>query len=102
MESFLRMPITVASRRGVSSLASTAADRRIVLTNHGRVVAVVDSAERLDESVRLMRDAAAAVVDSFADVALERAPAKLDLEAVCRRLGLDAALVRERAATRLV
>lgn len=97
MSEHLRMPITVASRRGMSALAATAAEQRVVLTNHGHAVAVVDSADRLDDSLRLMRDAAASVTDAFADTALSRRPATFDLDALCDRLGLDAATIRDRA-----
>ena len=51
----LRMPVSVAARKGVSAVAATAADQRVVLTSLGRPVAVVDAADRLDEAVRTMR-----------------------------------------------
>lgn len=93
-----RMPITVASRKGVSAFAAASADARVLLTSHGRTVAVVDSAERVDEDLRRIREAARLVVESCAGAGLERHPAKLDLTDVCARLGLDPARVRERAA----
>ena len=98
----VRMPITVAARRGVSAIASDAAQRRVVLTNHGRVVAVVDSAERIDESLRQVREAARAVTEAYADAALTRHPAVLDLDAVCARLGLDADHIRRVASSRAI
>ena len=94
----IRMPITVAAGNGVSALAAAAGERRVVLTSHGRPVAVVDSAERVDADLRRVRDAARAVVDAAADAALDRRPAKLNLDEVCARLGFDAARVRARAA----
>lgn len=94
------MPITVASRKGVSAVAAEAEERRIVLTSHGRVVAVVDSAERIDESLRQVREAALAVLDSAANNVSSRTE-KLDLDRVCARLGIDAKAIRERASARI-
>ncbi|GAB95096.1 putative prevent-host-death family protein [Kineosphaera limosa NBRC 100340] len=90
-----RVPITLASRQGVSRLAAEADRSRIILTSHGRPVAVVDSAERLDEDARKMREAAAAVLDS-ALAQLDRRSERLDLAAACERLGvsLDKVLAR--------
>ena len=92
----LRMPVSVASRKGISAVAATAEERRVVLTSLGRDVAVVDSAARLDDDVRRLREAARVVVDAFSDDAAEKTT-RLDLEAVCARLGLDEQAVRARA-----
>lgn len=97
-EPALRMPVSAAARKGVSRLTVEAAERRILLTSHGRPVAVVDSAERLDGDLRRLREAARLVVGEAADGALERSPARLGLEEVCARLDLDVAAVRRRAA----
>ena len=97
MTTTTRMPINVASRKGVSALATASAENRVLLTNHGRPVAVVDSAERLDEDMRRIREAARVVVETYANTALEHRPATLDLAAVCERLGLDPERVRARA-----
>ena len=93
----LRMPIAVAAHKGVSAVATTSAEQRVVLTNHGHPVAIVDSAERIDEDLRRVREAARAFVESTADAVLERRPAKLDLDDVCVRLGVDINRVRARA-----
>ena len=93
----IRVPINAAAKRGVSSLAALANDERVVLTVHGRPVAVVDTAERLDEDLRRLREAARAVVDAAADRALGHRPATLALDDVCARLGIDPAAVRARA-----
>lgn len=93
----VRMPMTVAARKGVSAVAATAEDRRVVLTSHGRPVAVIDSAERLDDALRTVREAARIVVEAAADAALERRPAKLHLDDVCARLGISVERVRARA-----
>jgi len=90
------MPISVAARRGVSAVAAEAAEHRVILTSLGRPVAVVDAAERLDEDIRTMRKAARVVVVAAADKVAGRST-RLDLETVCRSLGLDAEVVRERA-----
>lgn len=100
MTDTLRMPVTVAARKGVSAVAAQSVDQRVVLTNHGRPVAVVDSAERLDEDVRTLREAARLVTDTFAHRAADARPATLNLDEVCERLGLDVQNVRDRAARR--
>ncbi|MBW0252446.1 hypothetical protein [Cellulomonas sp. PS-H5] len=94
----LRMPISTAARKGVATVVATAAEQRVVLTSLGRPVAVVDSAERLDEDQRRLRHGARAVVDAYASAAADREPRRTLVE-VCDRLGLDEATVRERAAT---
>lgn len=94
----VRMPITVAARKGLSAVTAEAAEHRVLLTSHGRPVAVVDSAGRADDDVRQIREAARAVVECAADSVLQRRPAKLDLNAVCARLGIDPQVVRVRAA----
>jgi prevent-host-death family protein len=93
------MPVTTASRKGVSKLAADAEGRRIVLTSHGRPVAVVDSAERLDEDLRRIREASRSVVETAADLALGRTD-RFTLEDVCAKLNVDPARVRERAAAK--
>lgn len=93
----LRMPISVASHKGVSAVASAAENRRVILTSHGRPVAVVDAPGRIDEDLRTVRDAARAVVEAAAETAATRVKA-LNLEDVCGRLGLDVEHVRARAA----
>jgi hypothetical protein len=93
----LRVPIAAAAERGVSWLNDQAAERRVVLTKYGRPGAVVDSAERLDEMARLVREARREVVEQMCEVAAGRAGRKHSLEAVCERLGIDIERVRERA-----
>ena len=92
-----RVPMASASRLGVSKVASQSANGRIALTSHGRVVAVVDSAERLDEDIRLMRESAAAVLDAAADL-VSSLGKRLSLDETCARLGIDPDRVRARAA----
>jgi hypothetical protein len=98
MTTSIRMPVTVAGRKGVSAVAAEAAEHRVVLTSHGRPVAVVDAPERVDEDLRKVREAARLVVERFADVSLATRPAKLDIADVCERLGVDPELVLRRAA----
>jgi hypothetical protein len=92
----LRVPIQTASKRGVSWLNETAGERRVFLTKFGRVASVVDSAERLDETVEKVDIAAREVVESFADLAASRS-STWSLEEACAKVGIDADLVRERA-----
>ena len=96
MAESLRMPVAIASRKGVSGVAAEAADHRVILTSHGRPIAVVDSAERIDEDLRTIREAAHAVVDHFAEQARTSVVSWLDLDATCERLGIDPAEVRRR------
>ncbi len=91
-----RLPMSLAAQRGVSRLAADAEESRIALTSHGRVVAVVDSAARLDEDARKMREAAAAVLDVAAERLYDRS-ARFSLEEACSRLGLSVDRVRARA-----
>jgi len=96
MTETVRMPVSVASRKGVSALTHEAAGYRVVLTSLGRAVAVVDSAERIDEDLRKVREAARLVVESLAENAKGRSTL-LDLDAVCARLEISVADVRARA-----
>ena len=94
-----RMPVTTASRKGVSKLASEAEKWRVVLTSHGRPIAVVDSAERLDEDLRRVREASRSVVETAGEPALGRSN-KFTLEDVCAKLNIDPSRVRERVAAK--
>jgi len=96
MKPTLHMPITTAARKGVAALVTEAEQQRVILTSGGHPVAVVDSAERIDEDLRTVREAARAVTEAAAKMALGRTE-MLDLDDVCIRLGLNAAHVRARA-----
>ncbi len=95
----LRMPVTTASRKGVSKLAAEAEEHRVILTSHGRPVAVVDSAERLDEDLRLVREASWSVVKAAGDLALGRSN-RFTLDEVCAKLNIDPRRVRASAAAK--
>jgi hypothetical protein len=95
----LRMPVSTAARKGVSGVVSAAGEQRVVLTSHGRAVAVVDSAGNLDEDIRRLREASLAVLDAAADLVAGRC-VKFSLEDVCARLGMDADQIRSLAAKR--
>lgn len=97
----MRVPMSAASRMGVSALAAKSAEGKVLLTSHGRPVAVIGSAERLDEDARLMRQAAAAVLDAAADIASSTGRS-LTLEETCERLGVDVERVRATSAERQV
>lgn len=84
----LRVPIQEAAKRGVSWLNETAHDRRVLLTRFGRVDAVVDSAERLDETAAKVQRASREVVERFADLGSGRS-SRWSLEEVCTKLGID-------------
>lgn len=93
------MPMTAASRMGVSALAAKSTEGRVVLTSNGTAVAVIVSVENHDAESRRLRETTALVVDAADDIASSRG-ASLPLEHVCERLGVDVNRVRERAATR--
>lgn len=95
----LRMPVSTASRKGVSGVVSAAEQQRVILTSHGRAVAVVDSAEHLDEDMRRIREASLAVLDAAADLVSGRSK-KFSLDEVCARLGMDADQIRALAEKR--
>ncbi len=96
MTKSVRMSVSVASRKGISTLTREAASYRVVLTSFGRAVAVVDSAERIDEDLRKVREAAHLVVESMAEMAKGQSTT-LNLEEVCTQLGISAVDVRARA-----
>lgn len=92
-----RVPMTMAARMGISKLAARSAEQPIVLTSHGRPVAVLGSAERLEADARIMREASAAVLDAAADLVSARGDL-LSLDETCERLGIRADVVRARLA----
>jgi len=91
------MPITTATRKGISAVVAESETQRIVLTNHGRPVAIVDSAERMDDLERSIREASLAVLESAAELVHQRSQ-KFSLDEICSKLGLDAAAIRKRSA----
>lgn len=95
------MPITTASRKGISAVAAAAAIERVILTSQGRPVAVMDSAERLDASVREVREAASAVLDWAASLVSQRGE-RMTLDQVCSRLDVNADIIRDLAQRRQV
>lgn len=96
MSSTLNLPVSLAARKGVSALAELSEDKRVALTSHGRVVAVVDSPARVDAEVREVRDATWAVVEAAGDLVSQRSR-RYSLDELCAKVGVDAGRVRERA-----
>jgi len=92
----LRVPVSQAARRGVSWLNDTASDRRVVLTRFGKVASVVDSAERVDDTARVLATLRAEAVAVHADVAAGRT-GRLSLDELCAKVGIDPKQVRARA-----
>ena len=90
------MPMSMVSRKGASSLPALAQDKRVILTSHGRPVAVVDTPERADAGARAMREAAWAVLDWASSQVAERSK-KFSTAEICEQLGLDLSAVRARA-----
>ena len=72
MSTPLRMPATMATKKGAVYLAEKAAELTVVLTNHGKPTAVVMSPEHFDELERSLRAAADQLVQGVADLVAER------------------------------
>lgn len=68
----LRMPATVATKKGAGYLAEKAAERTVVLTNHGKPSAVVMSPERFDDLERSLRLAAEQMIQGVSQLVAER------------------------------
>jgi hypothetical protein len=96
MTSTMNLPVSLAASRGVSALAQLSEEKRVALTSHGRVVAVVDSPARVDAEVREVRDAAWAVVEAAADLVSQRSH-RYSLDDLCAKVGINPNQVRERA-----
>jgi len=92
----MNLPVSLAARKGVSALAEMSERKRVALTSHGRVVAVVDSPDRIDAEVREIREASWAIVEAAADLTSRR-ERRYSLDELCSKLGVDAGRVRERA-----
>ena len=95
----LCLPIALAAKKGVFDLVSMTRNHRLLLTSHGRPVAVVDSAERFDAEIRQMQEATRAVLEAAANLVGERSEA-FDLDGVCSMLGIDPERIRERSLAR--
>lgn len=96
MASTMNLPVSLAAAKGVSALAQLSEEKRVALTSHGRVVAVVDSPARVDAEVREVRDATWAVVEAAADLASQRSR-RYSLDELCAKVGVNPERVRERA-----
>ncbi len=94
-----RIPLTAARRRGLADLIDLAADETLLITRWGHPVAVIGSAEWMDEAMRTSREASLTVLDAAANLVAQRSQ-RYDLDEACERLGVDADVVRRRAAQR--
>lgn len=68
----LHMPATLATKKGAGFLAEKAAERTVVLTNHGKPTAVVMSPEHFDDLERSLRRAADQLVQGIATLVADR------------------------------
>lgn len=93
----LRMSISTAARTGISGVVAAAADHRIVLTDRGRPIAVVDAPERLDGDLRRVRDGTQSIIETYSAPSADGI-ADRTLSEACARLSLDETRVRERVA----
>lgn len=92
-----RVPISTASRKGVSWLTAEAENGPVTLTSFGRPAAVVLSPDDADRMHAELREVAQSIISFFVDRALDDHPATHSLDDVCARLGFDPAEIRERA-----
>lgn len=97
MSSIIYLPVSVAARKGVSALVALSQGRRVALTSYGRVVAVIDSPDSVDERARQIRDAVWAVLKAAAGLTADRQH-RYSLDELCARAGVEIEGVRERAA----
>jgi len=96
----LRMPISTASRKGISGVVAASEGQTVLLTSHGRAVAKVEGPEQAEASARLLREASLAILDAAGDLAHQRVR-QFSLDEVCNRLGVDADRVRALADERM-
>ncbi len=68
----LKMPTTVASRRGLGFLTTSAQSQPVVLTSHGKQVAVVLSPEEFDAQRRALAEAERRVLETVTNLVAER------------------------------
>lgn len=68
----VRIPATLATKKGAAYLADQATRNTVVVTNHGKPTAVVMSPEEYDEHLRILRDAAHRMTSGIADLLAER------------------------------
>lgn len=66
------MPATTATKKGAGYLAEKAAERTVVLTNHGKPSAVVMSPENFDDLERSLRLAADQMIQGVSRLVAER------------------------------
>lgn len=90
------VPITTASRRGLSKIVSQSSETQVALTRHGQVIAAICSANQVDLNTKLVRESAA-VVDAAADLVSSRSN-RFSLNETCARPGLGVDRVHARAA----
>lgn len=84
-EGFLRIPATLANRKGAAYVTAKAQEQPVVVTSHNKPVSVTLSPERYDDLVRTVREtqdqvlasAAALVADRSTFRTLDEARAKL-------------------------
>jgi hypothetical protein len=92
----IRMPVAIASRRGISGVIAAASAQPVQLTSHGRVVAVVQAPELTEELFRQVRELQLALLDAGAD-AVASSGEDFDLTQLCQRLGINEKEVRSKA-----
>ena len=92
-----RATITRRSSRGSGDSSPTSPAQRVVLTDQGYPLVVVDLSERLDNDVDLLRMAGQYVVDKAENLSLDRSPPR-SLEDVCSEVGISTEVMHQRAA----
>jgi PHD/YefM family antitoxin component YafN of YafNO toxin-antitoxin module len=68
----VKIPATLASRKGIGYLTRQAEDHTVVLTSHGHSVGVLMSPAEYDQQIRTLREAAAALVSATTSLVADR------------------------------
>lgn len=92
-----RVSPTTARRLGLVHLTDLTAAEPLVRTRYGHPAAVVCSAAWADGDLRTLPEVALTVLDAATSLVAQRSP-RHTLGAACERLGMDADVVRRRAA----
>jgi PHD/YefM family antitoxin component YafN of YafNO toxin-antitoxin module len=71
-QSMRKIPATLASRKGIGYLTREAEDHTVVLTSHGHSVGVLMSPAEYDQQVRVLREAAATLIETATSLVADR------------------------------
>lgn len=72
-DGFLRVPATLANRKGAAYVTAQAQEQPVVVTSHNKPVSVTLSPERYDELIRTVRETQDEVLANAAALVADRA-----------------------------